>query len=451
MTSFKIMLLSLGIALAGMMSGCNYTLKPEVDIIQIEGVTWACNVTTSYAEFGSTTEDEDHLEISIPASAGDMLYMLRDDLQLYYRYSPEDGTRFTVSFDTLQAVSAYMNGRLSYMELTSPESIEAFTKLSDAEMTQLSALYMADVLTEDLTPILEQHENSNQGKGLILENSHGSGKLQDLLSIIRPSFLVIDDSWTLPDPEEHISLSSLELLWVEGNIPALARLASCCSNLESLIIADWDPEPGELLPLSALNKLKTLTIAESSLTTLGSLDFPEDLHSLYLIYCDTLSNVDKLLDMENLLALSLVQCNSLEDLHALQELENLQRLSFPPNISQREFREFTDRLSLLETVELIECSDIEDLSPLQALPELKILLLQLKEDQLGGLDFLQQLELLVLTDDIFIDNPAWIKELRESLPDTKVVPGSGICLGSGWLLLLLPLILIFRYFLRRKV
>jgi hypothetical protein len=451
MTSFRIMLLSLGIALAGIMSGCNDPLKPEIDIIQIEGVHWVCNVTTSYAEFGSTYENEGHLEISIPVSAGDMLYMLRDELQLYYRYSPEDGTHFAVSFDTLHAISAYMNGRLSYMELTSPESIEAFTKLSDAEITQLSALYMADVLTEDLIPILEQHENSIQGKGLILENNYGSGKLQDLLSILRPKFLVIDDSWTLPEPEEQISLSSLELLWVEGNIPALARLASCCSNLESLIIADWDPEQGELLPLSTLNKLKTLTIAESSLTTLGSLDLPENLHSLYLIYCDTLTNVDRLHEMENLQALSLVQCNKLEDLDALQGLESLQRLSFPPNTSQKEFRELTDQMSLLETVELVECPHIEDLSPLQGLPELKILLLQLKEEQVGGLESLQELKLLVLTDELFIDNDVWIKDLRESLPNTEVVPGSGICLGSGWLLLLLPLILIFRYFFRRKV
>lgn len=450
MTSFKIMLLFLGIALAGM-SGCSDPSKPEVDIIQIEGVSWACNVTTSYAEFGSSTEDEDRLEISIPASAGDMLYLLHDDLQIYYRYSPEDGSRFAVTFDTLPGHSAHMNERLSYMELTSPESIEAFKMLTEAEMEQLSVLYIADVLEEDFISVLIQNESSLQGKGLVLENNDGSGKLQDLLSIIRPGFLVIDDSWTLPDPEEHISLSSLELLWVEGNIPVLARLARCCSNLESLIIADWDPEPGELLPLSSLDKLKTLTIAESDLTTLESLDLPENLHSLYLIYCDTLSNVDKLHEMENLLALSLIQCNKLEDINALQELETLQSLSFPPTISQGEFREITDRLNLLEIVELIDCPDIEDLSPLQMLPELKILLLQLKEEQLGGLDSLQQLELLVLTDDIFIDNHDWIKELRETLPNTKVVPGSGICLGSGWLLLLLPLILIFRYLFRQKV
>ena len=207
---------------------------------------------------------------------------------------------------------------------------------------------------------------------------------------------------------------------------------------------------GELLPLSDLNKLKCITIAESSLTTLSSLEFPEALHSLNLISCDSLNNIDKLRELDKLSELSLAQCYNLEDLDVLMELEALRRISFPPNISHNEFRGLTESLNHLEIVEFIECPEIENLSPLQALPELGILLLQLEEDQLGGLDSLQQLELLVLTYDVFEDNPEWIKELRASLPDTKIVPGSGICLGSGWLLLLLPFILLSRYFIRRK-
>ena len=101
-------------------------------------------------------------------------------------------------------------------------------------------------------------------------------------------------------------------------------------------------------------------------------------------------------------------------------------------------------------LELIACSEIEDLSPLQTLPQLQTLVLQLEKEQLGKLDSLEQLQLVILTSEVFDDNPEWIRELRTSMPNTTIVPGSGLCLGSGWLLLLLPFILIFRYFFRRK-
>ena len=66
------------------------------------------------------------------------------------------------------------------------------------------------------------------------------------------------------------------------------------------------------------------------------------------------------------------------------------------------------------------------------------------------LDSLEQLKLLVLTSEVFDDYPLFITELRTSLPDTRIVPGSGLCLGSGWLLLLIPFILAFRYYFRYK-
>ena len=78
-------------------------------------------------------------------------------------------------------------------------------------------------------------------------------------------------------------------------------------------------------------------------------------------------------------------------------------------------------------------------------------MLQLEKEQLGMLDSLEQLKLLILSSEVFDDNPEWVNELRASLPNTKIVPGSGLCLGSGWLLLLLPFILIFRHFFRRKI
>ncbi|MCK5693560.1 MAG: hypothetical protein KAI08_11940 [Bacteroidales bacterium] len=451
MISFRNMLFPVWIAIAGIMAGCNSTSGPSIDILQIEGVTWACNVTTSYAVFGSTSENEDLLEVHLPVSEGDLLYMLQDDLQFYCRYSPENGNRIVVTFDTLQEVSVYLNGHLSYMELSGPASLDAFKKLSGPEIDQLSALHVKSSITNDLLPILQQHETSLQGIGIILEGEAGMENLHDLLSVIRPRFLVIDDYQGLPDPEESQCLSNLELLWIEDNVPALAKLASCCTNLESLIVAQWEPEPGELLPLAGLKKLQTFTLAESGLTSLSVVEFPESLRNLYLISCDTLSDINTLVDLKNLNRLALTQCNRVQGMDVLRTIASLQWLSFPPNISHQDFTELTLGLRQLEGVALIDCWEIEDLAPLQHLPELKTLVLQLEKEQLSMLDSLEQLKLVILTSEVFEDNPEWIKELRLSLPNTTIVPGSGLCLGSGWLILLLPFILLFRYLFRQKV
>ena len=125
MTSLRNMLFPVWIAIAGMLTACSGTLSPQVDIIQIEGVSWAFNVTTSYVAFGSTNETEELLDIKLHVSEGDLLYMLEDDLQFYHRYSPENGTLLSVSFDTLNTVSVYLNGNLEYTELSGPSSLEA--------------------------------------------------------------------------------------------------------------------------------------------------------------------------------------------------------------------------------------------------------------------------------------------------------------------------------------
>ncbi len=444
-------LLPAWIFFAVLMTSCSDSKSLEIDVIRIEGVSWACNVNTSYAFFGSSSETEEELEVTLPASAGDLLYMIKDDLQFYYRYKPEDDTLLSVTFDTLNAVSVYLNGNLEYMELSEPSSLEAFSQLSEAEITQLSAIFIQGPISYDHLRVLKKHETELSGKGLVLEGGAGSESVFEILSLCQPSFLVIDDLGVLPEAADGSCVSKLELLWVEGNIPALTKLSHCCSNMESLIVASWEPEPGELLTLAGLKKLQSLTIAESGLTTLSSIEFPESLRRLHLVSCDTLSDISSLGELQNLKHLSLTLCPETQNRDVLLELESLQRLSFPPNISQQELGKLTGGLTQLKVVELIDCSEIKDLSPLQALPELSILTLQLEKEQLSMLASLEHLQLLILSNEVFDDNYEWIKELRASLPNTTIVPGSGLCLGSGWLLLLLPFILIFRHFYRRNV
>jgi len=444
-------LLPVCIALSGIFTGCKQKLNPAIHIIQIEGVSWASNVTTSAGMISSTPEIEGQDEVTLSASDGDLLYMMNsDDLQLYYRYNSKDGQNLEVSFDTLQAVKVYLNGKLNYMELLNSNSHEEFEALSDPEISQLSTLNINGVLNKHLISILEKHKSQLQGLGLVLENASGAIDLSNLLDICRPELLVLDDSWQLPEPGVNNIFENLELLWIYEYVPTLAKAIGGCQDLESLIIYGWEPNPGELLSLSSLKKLKNLTLAESYPTSIKNIEFPESLFSLSLIISDTLGDIDQLEKLPELRRLNLPLCENVNNVGMLRNLESLRWVSYPVNITQEEFRELAGSLKQLEVIELTSCTEISDLSPLLQLEQLKILALLLEKEQLVGLDLLKQLELLILMEDLFDDNPEWIKELRASLPQAQIVPGSGACLGSGWLILLLPLIILFRFTFRRK-
>jgi len=450
MKKFASLLIPVCIALSGIITGCKQAAGPRIDIIQIEGASWASNVTSSYGWFGASTEIEGQNKLTLAASDGDLLYMFLDDLQYYYRYNSKDGKDLELTYDTLRAISVFLNGELNYMELSEPSCLEAFAALTDPEIAQLSTLNFNGPLAEDIIPILKEHESQLQGIGLVLENESAFPDLNELLDLCRPEYLVLHNSSLLPEPDDNNTRQGLELLWIDESIPSLSKSVACCTDLESIIISGWEPLPGEILPLSSLKGLRNLTVAESDLTSLQAIEFPETLQSLNLIYCDTLVNIDQIAYLPKLCRLSLTACERVNNIGLLKDLESLRWISFPGNVSHLEFQELCSSLSQLEVAELLDCPEITDLLPLNQVQSLRVLALQLEEEQLTGLDSLKQLELLILTDELFNDNPDWIKDLRASLPQVQIVPGSGMCLGSGWLLLLLPLILLFRFRFRQK-
>ncbi|MBN2481373.1 MAG: hypothetical protein JXB19_06520 [Bacteroidales bacterium] len=61
---------------------------------------------------------------------------------------------------------------------------------------------------------------------------------------------------------------------------------------------------------------------------------------------------------------------------------------------------------------------------------------------------LTSLKYLSLPEDVFEDS-TYIASLRNSLSERTIVPNSGLCLGSGWLFLIFPMIFLF-LLIRRK-
>lgn len=429
------------------LSSCSMRVAPHYEIVSIRGVYWACNVNSSYANYCSLAESGPEPEVVLAISDGDLLYLANEDEQeFYYRYSRRDGNNLLVTFDTLNANTASLNGALKYLELSDkPDSWMLLQQLTDPERKQLSTLHITGELSEDRLTLLQQHESSLKGTGLLLEGDCDKKLIGELLSICNPQWLMTEEPLDFPDPDKCVALSHVELLWIEGESLSNPELFTRCSNLESLIVSGWDPGEQELLNLSASDRLHTLTLAECDITDLSSVEFPSSLKRLHVIDCDTLGQISSMLKLRHLRGIGFSGCAQIRGLNQLAELNALKWLGFPENVSQKEFEALLPRLSRLEAIELLGCEQIETISPLRQMEKLRILLVDLPKEKLGDLDTLVDLDLLILASEHFDEDPEWIGQLRTSLPSTRVVPGSGLCLGSGWILLLLPLVLLCRF------
>ncbi len=447
----KLCLILCWVSCSLILTGCNQERHFQYDIIQIKGVEWVSNVSYTYGSFGSIAESEELPEVYLAVSEGDLLYLTIEDSEFYYRYQPEDGKELVITVDSTMEGSVFVNGTLKFLELSGePSSWELLEELTKPEIDQLSVLAVTDFLSQDHLEVLRSIESSLHGIGLVVETEIDEQKLADLLSICRPHWLMMESPCKSTDAEVGQALSNLELLWVQGDINTVSHTARCCPNLETLIIAEWDPQPGELFALTNLRNLHTLTLAECGITDLTQIEFPGSLRQLHMILCDTLSDISSLSELPALYSLTLSGSDDIEDLGAVTLLESLKRISLPSNTTQSDFEKVLAGLPSLEVVEMIDCPGVEDLLPLQKMTELKILATDLDESHLSELETLSQLDLIVLSSDIFEEYPDRIAELRSSLPGTTIVPGSGICLGSGWLLLIIPMIWAARFILRIK-
>ena len=442
----------IGVICLIILTGCITNLPIKHEILHIEGITWACNVSTFYSFFGSSSESEDQPEVWIPASDGDLLYMLNENENgFYYRFHSKDGSHLVVSQDTTKPHLILINDKLAQIELSNRSDLEELENgLLNSPPGEVITIFIGDSVTGEMIGKLKELRPELNGTGLYVDSDLSPGQFRDLISVCSPEWLAsesisFDSIQDRPGRFDH-----LEYLWITGSSVEFIAMKPCCKNLETLVIADWDPGIDEILSLSGFRKCHTLVLTECDISDFSSIDFPSRLQRLHLIACDTLSDISGIKEIPGLMSLGLSGSDDVVSLDAIGELTGLRRIAFPSNISQEEFVSILDKLPFMEEVDLIDCENVVDLGPLKEMDNMKILALYPYDEWPQNLESLTQLELIILTADIFDNSPELINELRRQLPNTLVVPGSGLCMGSGWLLLLIPMVIVARLLFRKR-
>jgi hypothetical protein len=132
-----------------------------------------------------------------------------------------------------------------------------------------------------------------------------------------------------------------------------------------------------------------------------------------------------------------------------KELPGIRWMTFYDIATQDGFNSFIESHPNLEVVELINNDKIKNLQPLLNLNRISGLVVTDKLTDLATVKSLKTLKYLSLPEDILNDTITKA-ELQKLLPGTRIVSNHGICLGSGWLLLIIPFILLFKAFIRQK-
>jgi hypothetical protein len=150
--------------------------------------------------------------------------------------------------------------------------------------------------------------------------------------------------------------------------------------------------------------------------------------------CDTVLNADLIKGQKKIEVL----IPSWEDFRyeiTAEDLPALRWIRFTSEVPQGVFDKFIGTNPELEVVEIIKNSEIANLASLFT--------------DMSSVKALKNLKYLSLPENILSDS---LKKsiLRQEMPGTVLAANEGVCLGSGWLLLLIPFVFLFRMISRKR-
>ena len=123
-------------------------------------------------------------------------------------------------------------------------------------------------------------------------------------------------------------------------------------------------------------------------------------------------------------------------------LPALRWISVDGKVVQEEFDAFISSNPRLEVIEIIDNDTVSSFQRLATLENLRGLIITDSVTDIETIKTLTDLEYLSLPDTYLQENKA---EIENALSGTRIVANQGFCLGSGWLLLIIPLIIIIRF------
>ena len=416
------------------------TRSPEpYSILEFTGNGEIYNYSRS---FSPILYDSDSINsTALLASNGDIIVYGENNC-LYYRESPQK----KFSFKTTKN-EGFINDKISSINIPgNDDMIPWFKQMKSTDISALGFLYFDSPISESYFPYLTDLAEIKPDIGLGYE-----GDLKDLdriFEIFKPRFLIGVDLLQ-KDFNLLSGLNNLEFLSASLDDSIYTIPLPAMPELKQLILADIQENAIKGDEFLINNKqLERLTIIESDKFNLSIIKPLNNLKALIIYGTDTIEDYNLIRNHKQIELLSVAGEKLNNDL-VLKELPNIRWMTFHEDATQDGFNSFIDSHPDLEVVEIINNDTIKNLQPLLNLKRFYGLTITDTLNDFATIKSLKILKYLSLPYDILNDS---IKkaELQTSLPDTRIVGNYGVCLGSGWLLLIIPLILVLRLFTKQK-
>ncbi len=405
-------------------------------IVTFKGGEFYFNVTKD--SFSWFVGNNDNGLSALPLYDGDLLLIEFEDEEhenggYIYRYSTADGN--SLDFSVRHSVLFLHNKPISLRLESDDALLEWLQNAGEDDLTSLRSITLAEDPAPEAFPLIEKIASAQPRLGLFMES--GMEEAQKILELFDPSMLIAPDvTFDAAEIAALYRLENLELLYISHETLDPEKIADL-KGLTTLLVAGLEQETATAWEQFPAN-LRALSIIDADIRDVNFLRNSKTLSELNVINCDTLMNVSALSALTQLTVFNATGCDQLT---ALPALPALRWFSPPSTIAQREFDLFIAAHPGIEVLSCFECSELENLDALQNAAHLACVNIAEMEVALDPLFEMKNMRYLSLPEEVFADTLR-IADVRKKLPNTVIVPNTGFCLGSGWILLFLPIALL---------
>jgi hypothetical protein len=403
--------------------------------LEFNGVDEINNLSKSYLLM--LNESDSLNPAVIMGSNGDLFWC---DEYLFVYNDPSAQNRFL--FKNTDSI-LYVNDKIYSINIPiKNDTIPWFKNLTDNDFSTLQFINVQSKFPDSYLPYLAGLAEIKPNAGIFLQGNFRD--MAELLKIFNPR-IIAGTSLIRSDYDQLSRLTNLEILMVTLNDSAINDPLPSMPELKQLFLTELDDD----VVLTDNFLINNKQIERLIIQTSGSLDISilnplDNLKELVINVSDEIKNLDLINGHTKLEVLSVTGDELIYDPDVIK-LPLLRWMTFSSNVTQEEFNSFIDTHPDLEVIELIKNDTISSFQALSKLRMLYGLVINDTVADIATIKTLSNLKYLSLPHDFLADtiNKA---EIKRSLPGTRIVANEGFCLGSGWLLLLIPLVLIFRFF-----
>ncbi|MDY6863325.1 MAG: leucine-rich repeat domain-containing protein [Thermodesulfobacteriota bacterium] len=442
----KYILISLIILLCGI-TGAFYLLnkqKETYQIVELKGAQSYYNFSKSNLTW-TVSNNKDGLS-ALPVFHKDLVAVMfnnkgNNEDFFIYQYLKNDGNSLEFSN---QHSRFLLNDKIITVRIDdNNEIINWLGNISFKELENLRSIIISKKLPSNYLYLLKKISDVKPDIGILIEDEIKD--VHEILKMFNQTWLVVPDlSFNQKIFESIRTLNNLELLYIDGSSTDIDKLLKL-PKLTKLIITNLS-QPQEDTFFKSTKKLRSLSIIHSKITNIKFLNNFSNLTELNLIECNSLVDISNIHNLTNLKVINLTGCDKLQEISKINQLPSLLWFSFPEKINQKDFKGFIKAHKNIEVLELIGCKNIQHIDLLKQLNRLYFLSINNMDIDINSLFDLQELKYLSISKDI-LNDPAKISKVQNNLPNTTIIPNAGVCLGSGWLLLIIPIIIVMKMML----